>query len=247
MGLKSNNKIHLESPISILLKSCIIRENHDLAFHYSKYVNGIPGSGLTKYRKVVEVIDIATFPKKIEKELKRLKIDEELAIHSLVLKNNSEYQIPLIDFASPTEEEVFFFMSILQEKYNYDIYLFKSGRSYHAYFDTLLSSSEWKKFLGDLLLLNRGTSQITDTLWIGHSLRQGYSSLRLSCNTTLYLSYPTFWQKIPRHNLELHENNKVISISKSTIHSYQYRPIFIWLTIIAVVAKVVGVFKSTHR
>lgn len=53
-----------------------------------------------------------------------------------------------------------------------------SGRSYHYYGAFLLTTSEWLKFLARCLLL----TGLTDPRYIGHSLLQGYRTLRLTAN-----------------------------------------------------------------
>lgn len=203
MGLNYDfYKIKEASPVSVLLKFSSLRGSSDLIFQYSKYINGEPGSGKTKSRQTYELAKIQDFSVSFEQEIQSLKIDEELAIHSIIRRSGSKFHLPLIDFYEVTENELFTALCNLQEDFNYDIYLFKSGRSFHGYIDTLFTNEEWFKFLGKLLLLNR-TSQIVDSLWVGHSLVNGYSSLRLSCNTSLYKSYPIFWQKLPNERQHL--------------------------------------------
>lgn len=190
-----------KSPLSKILEFEILKTHfQNLIFQYSVYINGEPGYGKTEHRETSKIVDIISFSEHLSAIINNLKTREELAFHSVIIRNNTRYHLPLIDFAKPNIEDVFESICKLQENgnYNYDFYLFKSGRSYHAYIDTLLTDYQWKKFLGHLLLLNNEKKNITDTRWIGHSMIQGFSSLRLSCNTPLYRSYPTYWRKIPK-------------------------------------------------
>jgi hypothetical protein len=186
------------SPLVKLLEFDTFKLNPNLIFQYSKYINGVPGTGKVELRVTKRLKDISSFYKDLELQINNLAPKEELAIHSIIIKDQIRYHIPFIDFAEPSDSEIFDSISKLQEIYNSKVYLFKTGRSFHAYFDCLLTDHYWKKFLGHLLLLNVHSSSITDTRWIGHSIIQGFSSLRLSCNTEAYLSIPKYWTSIPK-------------------------------------------------
>lgn len=200
MASKYNNKLKDISPLSVVLKFEIFKTADILSFQYSKYINGVPGSGKTEYRQTNKISDIHAFYNELENIVNNLNSQEELGIHSSISKQYIKYHMPLIDFSASSDDHLFEKMSHLQETFNYDIYLFKTGRSYHAYLDALMTEREWKRFLGHLLLLNNINENFVDSRWVGHSLIQGFSALRLSCNTPLYLEYPTFWQKIPKRD-----------------------------------------------
>jgi|GEM_PF-3118628 len=199
MGLPYK-KIRSISPISKLIRFTCFKSKIPIIIYYSKYVNGEVGLGNTKSREINAVTDIKPLFKEFECLLKNLKSDEEMAIHSLVESNGNKYHIPQVDFSIPTNSDIFESMSKLQNDFNFDVYIFKSGRSYHAYFDGLLNEEDWKKFLGKLILLNKPQMNIDiiDIRWVGHSLTNGFSALRLSKNTPLYLSYPEYLAKIPK-------------------------------------------------
>lgn len=213
MALKYNNDLKGTSPLSVILKFDIFKSGEALAFHYSRYINGMPGSGKSEYRHKSKIADINTFYGELENIINNLTVREELAIHSTVHKQQVKYHMPQIDFAISAEDHLFEKMSRLQEVYNYDIYLFKTGRSYHGYLDTLLTETEWRKFLGHLLLLNDVNEFFIDPRWIGHSAVHGFSSLRLSCNTPLYLSYPILWQKLPKRVVD---DTKIVELELFT-------------------------------
>lgn len=119
--------------------------------------------------------------------------DQELAIHSLVNIGSEIYHIPMIDLGGRSNEiENITLIKSLANFWNINFDIYASGHSYHAYGDRLLSSDEWVKFMGSLLLLNvPGKNKIIDTRWVGHRLIGGYSSLRWSNNTSQYKRYPT--------------------------------------------------------
>jgi len=121
---------------------------------------------------------------------------EELALHSRIRSGKKLLHIPMIDFCSQSNEineNSNLIKNILPKKISRELEIYKSGNSYHGYSLTLISSKEWIDFMGRLLLLNLPQkSRITDTRWIGHRLMAGYSSLRWSNNTNIYLMTPQF-------------------------------------------------------
>lgn len=197
MEYKYKNKVDKRSPLNYISKFECFAKEQQRTFSYSVYENGESGYGDTKLRETKKVSEIEAFFDSLLLRMNDLPVNKELAIHSKVVGEKRSH-IPFIDFiCSPDNPDLILSLLELQKTYNYDIYLFKSGRSVHGYLDTMLTERGWEKFLGSLLLLNHETP-ITDSRWIGHSLKQGFSSLRLSCNTNRYLSSPQFWQKLPR-------------------------------------------------
>lgn len=118
---------------------------------------------------------------------------EELAIHSIVSDIGREFHIPLIDFgnkdmsvidSSPLKE--------LSNHWGMTFQIYSSGRSYHAYGNRLLSTPDWIKFMGSLLLLNKpGVYKLIDDRWIGHRILAGYAALRWSNNSSHYKKIPS--------------------------------------------------------
>lgn len=191
MELQYSKEIKSKSPISKILSFNAIQNAQNLIFQFCYYTNANLGYGITEYRNLKECNSIRQFYKELNCLIEGLTATQELAFSSLVINDGKMYHIPLIDFFISNEEYILSGISKLQEYYNFDVYLFKSGRSYHGYMDALLPSDEWLRFLGQLLLLNRKV-EIIDAQWVGHSLKQGFSSLRLSCNTPVYISYPIY-------------------------------------------------------
>lgn len=192
MALKYDRTIKELSPVSCIKKFSIFNTTEQLEFQCSKYVNGEPGSGITFSRKISKITNFDLLYRCINREFNKLKHNEEFALHSIVHKNGKTLHLPMIDFSTLSENELFDHLSFLQDEFNYDIYIFSSGRSFHAYIDTLLDIDHWHNFLSKLLLMNKNDCVVTDARWIAHSIRQRYSSLRLSCNTTVYYDYPKF-------------------------------------------------------
>lgn len=118
--------------------------------------------------------------------------DQELSLNSNINDLNLEYHLPLIDFGGKESKLIESSFKEFCAYWDMQFQIYSSGRSYHAYGDRLLSSTEWIKFMGSLLLLNiPGTSKIIDDRWVGHRILAGYSSLRWSKNTSQYKKYPT--------------------------------------------------------
>ena len=116
--------------------------------------------------------------------------DGEMALLSkTTLGSGKIYHIPMIDFGTRNLAEAaeipvnLIFPNSREVKF----YLFKSGRSFHGYFNQLLSHDEWVKYMGRLLLLNVPfRNEVVDSRWVGHSLNKGYSGLRWTANTIGY-------------------------------------------------------------
>lgn len=163
-------------------------------FNFCYYKNGKPGEGETDIRIV--------FKTKLANQLiiDRLMTDIpssfELSFLSLITFKNQRYHLPLIDFnlEDSSEDLIKTTFQGMKKRYGGIIYIFKSGRSFHGYHATLLTHKLWCEYLGDLLLLNKKNSEhdIIDTRWIGHCIKQGFASLRLSTNTKAYKIIPEF-------------------------------------------------------
>lgn len=121
---------------------------------------------------------------------------QELAFHSIIKDKYGKIRhIPMIDFTieNDIDREAFFRLKyFIDKKIFNNLVFYSSGRSFHAYSTTLISNSEWKNFMGKLLLVNPSNcnNSIIDTRWIGHRLLSGYSTLRWSNNSGKYLKLP---------------------------------------------------------
>jgi len=71
--------------------------------------------------------------------------------------------------------------------------LYDSGNSYHVWYHTVVSARAWKEFMHRLLLVNDQNNSMIDTRWVGNSLRQGYSLLRLTNFVKSPISYLGTW------------------------------------------------------
>lgn len=201
MASKYSSEIKEYSPLALVSTFSVFEKLKEYSLQFSVYTNGVPGFGKTEKRSIHSTSDVHRFYQDINTIIGHLAIKEELTLHSLILWKGRRYHIPFIDFYTSSSEEVYNSLEVLREKYNFDIYIFETGRSFHAYFDGLLPQDEWIKFLADLLLLNKYDRLITDFRWVAHSMNQGFSSLRQSCNTPVYLEYPKYHSKISKFKM----------------------------------------------
>lgn len=127
----------------------------------------------------------------------QLRPDQEVAFHSRVRLRIREgvlvtRHVPLVDFKTPDADVATRASEdLIRENKVTDAALFASGRSYHLYLDALMSTAQWVRFMGRLLLLNpREGPGVIDTRWIGHRLMAGFGALRWSANTAFYSRPP---------------------------------------------------------
>lgn len=125
--------------------------------------------------------------------LETLPITKEICLSSKVVIGNEVLHIPMIDFATENETDIRIVEELLPVQPTY----YASGRSFHAYFPTLIDDDQWSKFMGGLLVCNDG-KDIVDDRWIGHRLIGQFSSLRWSCNTKQYKKFPTYLDVDPK-------------------------------------------------
>ena len=102
---------------------------------------------------------------------------EALALTSKVTIDEKHiFQIPMMDFCYKKDKEqlladIIYFLKSIGIKGA----VLESGRSFHFYGIHLMDTVRWRNFLGDCLL-----SGLVDTRFIGHNLKDGYSTLRIS-------------------------------------------------------------------
>lgn len=121
---------------------------------------------------------------------------EEIAFHSRVYIGTAEtievQHIPLIDLKGKNTDRIGELTDEVLNEYGWEkAFLFDSGRSYHLYFQALLSHNAWHQFMGRILLFNiEEEPELVDSRWVGYSLRAGYGALRWTKNTPWSLSRP---------------------------------------------------------
>lgn len=130
----------------------------------------------------------------VDQQIRCLREDQELAIHSRVFLDGEIFHIPMVDF-SPSwrggRREMDRFLWALPSSRFGGMALFYSGRSYQAYFTNLITARGWREFMGRLLLVNKPDEfEVVDSRWVGHRLIAGYGSLRWSHNSGLYNGVP---------------------------------------------------------
>ncbi|MBI4995967.1 MAG: hypothetical protein HZC22_03530 [Rhodocyclales bacterium] len=124
-------------------------------------------------------------------QLLALEPAQELALESKVRVNGAVRHIPMLDFRGMTKGQLTAIMEVFPSEYAEGLHVYFSGRSYHAYFATLLTPAQWIRFMGSALLCNTPSDpSVVDQRWVGHRLISGYSALRWSRNSPHYRSYP---------------------------------------------------------
>lgn len=114
----------------------------------------------------------------------------DMSILSGVVIEGIKYHIPMLDAA--TDDLDALHRSIEQHFHGIPYVIFRSGRSFHVYFETLLNEEDWITFMADALLMNLpGQPPISDSRWIGHRLKDRTASLRLTAEQSYYLQRPT--------------------------------------------------------
>jgi hypothetical protein len=162
--------------------------SQDLTLEFSKYMQR--EKGRTERRIFLRQAFKNVTHEWLGTVLATLERDEELAFHSRIYRHGKQFHLPLVDFRvrmSPKDARELVCANCNLEQSRMHVY--DSGRSLHAYYFKLMRRDEWLKYLGDLLLLNYQV-ECVDSRWVGHSLRNGFSALRWSCNTPRYESMP---------------------------------------------------------
>lgn len=179
-----------DHPIQQIMQLVQYMDNATL--HFSEY-SYLPQELLDE-RKVFQVKASVLSEKWLEEQIRDLPENTELAFHSLVVVERKSLHLPMIDFCAPLEEFIqakSTVTKLLPSYINSSLKFYSSGRSVHAYGSTLLKPIDWRNFMGRLLLANYPDKKpIVDARWIGHRMIAGYSTLRLSCNSSAYLGYP---------------------------------------------------------
>ena len=136
----------------------------------------------------------------VESTILNLRPNQELALHSRVIKGKEEFHIPMLDLINEFESSIVERVNILFKEFNIPGFaVYATGRSAHIYGLGLIHSDELVKFFGRALLLNLpDQNAIVDSRWIGHRLYAGFGSLRWSKNTPQYFQYP---KEIVRYHL----------------------------------------------
>jgi hypothetical protein len=128
----------------------------------------------------------------LTRQLAALAPDQELALESRVRVGRRWRHIPMIDFYGMRREDLARVLDVLPRFSNETPFVYFSGRCFHAYYPILVTSSQWIKFMGSVLLCNTPSRpRVVDQRWIGHRLVGGYAALRWSWNTRHYKAMPT--------------------------------------------------------
>jgi hypothetical protein len=162
--------------------------NIELSFSRYRYIRRVREDVRRSFR--VAVRDVTR--KWLANELAELLTGEELAIESRVSLERERRHIPMLDFVGMERAQLAAVMEVLPQYPTRQALVYKSGRSFHAYFPVLITPAEWIQFMGSALLCNTPSHpRIVDPRWIGHRLISGYAALRWSWNTSSYRAAPT--------------------------------------------------------
>lgn len=128
----------------------------------------------------------------MEATLRRTPLGQELAIHSMIdVQSGQPMHIPMVDMSTGSVAQLAKLRPFLGEELFQRFKWYKSGRSFHGYGRTLVTSSEWSALMGMLLLANqKGLAPTVDPRWVGHRLIAGYAALRWTKNTAHYINLP---------------------------------------------------------
>jgi hypothetical protein len=190
----SNTLIIQEHP-GLVVEEIAARHGPNLIFTYSRYEVAPPGLQAVAPRSaVLRVSGKEISPDWIAHRLSELGPNEEMAWHSWVDCGGVGFHIPMIDFVGRPSRSVLGEVSrglAAEMGIPADLFIFDTERSFHGYFSDLISEPDWRKYLGELLLLNEeNRPPVIDARWVGHALMRGFTALRWSNNTKRYPAMP---------------------------------------------------------
>lgn len=190
-------------------------ESFDLANHPLEYIRSLIGSVLhpsyflevaqymylprtrnTKDRIITKIRARDLNGDWLTRRLTTLQPDYEVCLQSRVYNTQGSLvgHLPFVDCLGSLMPEVFRFS--VDKRYGLadTFQLYKTSRSYHAYFAGLLSENLWKDFMAQFLLWNEPKTDfyLIDARWIGHSLLNGYAGLRWSANSRRHATFPEY-------------------------------------------------------
>jgi len=173
----------MEDPLDFILSNIPFQDSS--TFEISKYV--YRPQILEDSREILHVSGRQLTRALLDELENSLSEKQEIAVHSSVRTNGRLRHIPMIDLACKVEalEDAFPVLNrLIFSRLKCNFAIFSSGNSAHIYGDRLLTSKEWVRFNGLLLLCNApGEMRVIDDRWIGHRLIAGYSALRVSCKS----------------------------------------------------------------
>jgi hypothetical protein len=159
----------------------------ELGFSHYRYQRRSRADVRRSFRVPIADVNVAW----LRCQLDRLSPGEELALESRVRVGRSTRHIPMIDFVGIGPDHLRAVMDVLPGYSVRDVFVYRSGRSFHAYYPMLITQHEWVRFMGSALLCNTPSHpRIVDQRWVGHRLIAGYASLRWSWNTPTYKALP---------------------------------------------------------
>lgn len=155
------------------------------------------GLGDIREKRRIRVRGDDIYDLKIRMMLSDLKEGEELGLISMVEisygRDLIPMHIPMIDFAVPNHRiDIALHRTLYNDTgylLNRKIWVYNSGRSFHAYGQDLIENNRYINYLNYLIIADRKNS--IDHQWVGHSIRNWAACLRWSKNTDHHTTYPT--------------------------------------------------------
>ena len=184
-------------------------EDPDYNFLLSKYI--YTKDSLSDKREYVILKGGLDWKERLCNLIKALSPEEEVSLHSNILKNGKLYHLPMLDFAKEklNEKDLERIKNILPEGIGKEMVFFKTGRSWHGYGRKLLNSNgELINFLAQSLLINLpNEAPIVDPRWIAHRILAKQGGLRITSNSSRHDFPPKL--KDPIADAIIDSDNKV--------------------------------------
>jgi hypothetical protein len=166
-----------------------------IAFEFCEY---LPQRKYQEQVQSLHVVPASATPSWLDSKLSRLRVGFELALSSRVYSSETNGRvlighIPMLDLKGSHTTGIPDIEIALREEHPEigKLYWCSSGRSFHVYGDGLVSPQVWPRFLGTMLLLPAADGVLQpDKRWVGHRLRDGFCSLRISNNSGRFKTVP---------------------------------------------------------
>ncbi len=161
----------------------------------------VPQTSTNDTRVIVPIKFEDLTPHLVQYHIETLKLGQELAIQSQVFdKHGNQRGHMLFTDCQESHDTDSNFAKWLPARWDIkSVDVYRSGRSHHLYFPAILPESEWRRFLGNMLLWNPrpGLPQFIDERWVGHALEHSYTAMRWSANSNQHKHAPVYTSTQP--------------------------------------------------
>jgi len=199
-----SNTLRIQRHPCPVVEEIAARHGADLVFTYSHYEVAPPGlQAIAPRTAVLRVPAYDVTPDWVAHRFAELGPNEEMAWHSHVERGNDGFHIPMIDFVGRPAHSLLCELGRLlaaEAGLGGNLVLFDTGQSFHGYFPDLIRERAWRKYLGQLLILNEYERlPVIDTRWVDHARVRGFTALRWSHNTNRYRAMPRLVSILESH------------------------------------------------